>query len=316
MQRRGQGQIPGATCHHRQPCMSPGPRRAGPPRNVRQQAGRHHRDPVPGEGGLRLPERCGEGSRGACAAWDVLLGTLLLPTRSPKADSPSRPVPPVELTPLGRLKWPLEPPWAFFDPQRAEGEAGLFRAAPFLEPQCHQAESFSARPSGPVPGERALAGRPAVVGRVGLGHGELTGPGTGRPPAPLQRGRRSDRGRASSLTCPPSRPGLPGPCWGRGLGSRHVPTQAGDAPGRGRLAHDRHPRPPSERGPGRPGTRGPDAVDAGPGPKRRREGAKGGGGGRPERGSLFHSRWRICWFSAAGPRPGRVAQGRGTAPYE
>lgn len=100
--------------------------------------------------------------------------------------------------------------WGFFDSQRAEGEAGLSTAAPFLEPQCHQAESFSARPAAPgcVPHGQ---GRPVVASGEGLGHRGRSLPAPARLPGgrtPPECPRRDTR-RARRLTCPPSSPRAP-----------------------------------------------------------------------------------------------------------
>lgn len=118
------------------------------------------------------------------------------------------------------------------------------------------------------------------MGRVGRGHGEPSRPGSGRPPAPLQRGRRRDRESASCLTCPPSRPGLPGRSWGRGLGSRHVATQAGDAPSPGRLAHGRPASSPSLRA-GAGSARDPMPRTRAPVPGAAEKGQKGEVAGAP-----------------------------------
>lgn len=136
------------------------------PRDIREQVYRHSRDPVPREGGLVLPERRGEGSPGACSAWDVLLRYTRTPHQKPKGRHTSSPSTPVEPTPLGELGWLLGPRRGFFDSQRAEGEAGLSRAAPLLEPQCHQAESFSARPAAPGRVPQAREGLWWPAGRV------------------------------------------------------------------------------------------------------------------------------------------------------
>lgn len=173
-----QGQIPGATCHlHLSMRRCPARAGLGPhktPRDIREQVYRRSRDPVPREGGLVLPERRGEGSPGACSAWDVLLRYTRTAHQKPKGrhtSSPStaavEPTPlAVEPTPLGKLGWLLGPRWGFFHSQRAEGEAGLSRAAPFLEPQCHQAESFSARPAAPGCVPQAREGLWWPAGRV------------------------------------------------------------------------------------------------------------------------------------------------------
>lgn len=205
------------------------------------------------------------------------LGTLGPPPEA-KGRHSSSPSTPVEPIPLGKLGWLLRPRWGFFDSQRAEGEAGLSRAAPFLEPQCHQAESFSARPAAPgcfAPSQ----GRPVLAGGEGRGHRgrSVPAPAPARLPGgrtPPECARRVAR-RARSLTCPPSSPGLPSRGWRRGLGSRHVPAQAGEATRPGPLAHDWHPCPPCRSqvgrwapwglgGHGEPGTRCPPSRAAVP----------------------------------------------------
>lgn len=118
---------------------------------------------------------------------------------------------------LGRLGRLLVPPWAFFDPQRAEGEARLPETEGSAEPQCHPAESFSTRSGSTGPLRLGICwGRPAgglagwgwgaqsIVGRVWVA-------GTA-----AQWPRKRHGGPGSSSARPAGRPGSPGP---RGVAS-------------------------------------------------------------------------------------------------
>lgn len=190
--RRGQARPdPRATCLlHLRMSRCPGRAGVGPqktPRDNREQVHGQYRHPVPREGGLVPPERRGEGSPGVCSAWDVLLRYARTPHQKPKGRHTGSPSTPVEPRPLGKLGWLLGPPWAFFESQRAEGDARLSWAASFLGPQCHQAESFSAPACGPL-GVWSKPGK-ACGGRRG---------GSGAPRAFVPGPVAGPRGRAAA----------------------------------------------------------------------------------------------------------------------
>lgn len=227
------------------------------------------------------------------------------PNQKPQGRHATSPSPPVELGPLGRLKWHLQPPWAFFDPQRAEGEAGRFRAAAFLEPQCHQAESFSALAFRPCAWGARRAGRPAVVRRVGLGHGEPTGPRTGR-----QAGRQHPSREASEATeaaqaawlahlAAPGSPGAVGGVASAAAMSQHKPGTL-PAPSPGRLAHGRRPSSPSLRAGGGGPVRRPGSPARTRGPRSQAPRRRG------KRGEVAGALNEVAFSSPAGAFPGSL----------
>lgn len=170
--------------------MSRWPVRAGlgpqkTPRDIREQGYRHSRDRAPREGGLVLPQRRGEGSPGACSAWDVLLRYTRTPHQKPKGRHPSSPSTPVEPTSLGKLGWLLAPRWGFFDSQRAEGGQALLGRPHFWSHSATKRTHFQR-------GLRHLGvwskARKACGGRRGgsgapraFGPGPDAGPPAGRP---------------------------------------------------------------------------------------------------------------------------------------
>lgn len=127
----------------------------------------------------------------------------------------------------------LEPPRAFFEPQRAEGRARLQGTAGCVEPQCHPAECFSSRACSTGPVRPAIRwGRPAGGQLEGGGRpGWVWGPQSiaGRLSwrAHLHRGQGGHRLEGGSTAARPA--GCP---WaeGRGLGASHVLSSAAPAP--------------------------------------------------------------------------------------
>lgn len=195
------------------------------------------------------PQRDGERDPRACAVPGMSsLGTLGLPTRSPKADTPALPAPQWSLGHWGSWggSWGL--PGPFLSPKGRRETPGSPGRPHFWGHSATKRNHFQRRPAGPwVCG--ANQGRPVVAGGVGLGHPGRSFPapsparGAGRP----RNSRVASEGTAGStrsLTCPPSSPGLPSRGWRRGFGGRHLPAQAGEAPRPGLGALDSHPCPP------------------------------------------------------------------------
>ncbi|KAB1252709.1 hypothetical protein Cadr_000002834 [Camelus dromedarius] len=115
----------------------------------------------------------------------------------------------------------LGPPWAFFDPQRAEGEATLARVVGISGATVPSSGSFL-----------STASKPCLWIPVGLVHSEDSrwGWGWGRPTPEHRQGKVRERKEVVGAEL--AHPGAPG-CqagrasqpWGRGLGSRHLPIQ-------------------------------------------------------------------------------------------
>lgn len=128
----------------------------------------------------------------------------------------------------------LGPPWAFFDPQRAEGEATLARVVGISGATVPSSGSFLSTASKPclwIPWARACDG---TKGGFGSLRGFPVGVGVGRP-TPEHR-QSKVRERKEVVGAELAHPGAPG-CqagrasqpWGRGLGSRHVPEPGAEA---------------------------------------------------------------------------------------
>ncbi len=160
--------------------------------DARPQVCRHDRVPVartcgPGNVDSRpLPEGCGDGPTEARIPWEVFTCALLLPRRSPKRkrhrlpQHPSRSPPHSEglggsWASLGLF------PWAFFDPQRAEGEATLAKALGISGATVPSSGSFFSTASSPclcIPWGRPVTGRRAGFGALGAFPGRTWPPGT------------------------------------------------------------------------------------------------------------------------------------------
>lgn len=125
----------------------------------------------------RLLERCVETTDPTDARIPVAVSRrtcpwVLLPTSSPQRKRHHLPQHPSSASPPAQRAWrALGPPWAFFDPQRAEGEAELARMAGISGATVPSSGSVLSRASRPrlcCQGE----GLRGMGGRVGLGHCE------------------------------------------------------------------------------------------------------------------------------------------------
>lgn len=206
----------------------------------------------------------------------------------------------------------LGPPWAFFDPQRAEGEATLARVVGISGATVPSSGSFLSTASKPclwIPWARACDGTKGGFGSlrgfpVGVGGG-----GQLRNTARVRCGSERRWWEPSSPTREPLavRPaGLPS-LGGVASAAAMFRNQELKLPHPGRPAPETLP---SLRDPGPPaGSRGnPGPVAAAPseapGPATWTEG-KGGGGGHPVRGSILQTGRRISRLvSGPGARQG------------
>lgn len=149
---------------------------------------------------------------------------VLLPTSSPQRKRHHLPQHPSSASPPAQRAWrALGPPWAFFDPQRAEGEAELARMAGISGATVPSSGSVLSRASRPrlcCQGE----GLRGMGGRVGLGHCEDSLAAGARLQSRCGSDTRWAGADAGGLAGPPRSPWLPGPHpWGRGTGGRHCP---------------------------------------------------------------------------------------------
>lgn len=246
---------------------------------------------------------------------------VLLPTSSPQRKRHHLPQHPSSASPPhpAQRAWrALGPPWAFFDPQRAEGEAELARMAGISGATVPSSGSVLSRASRPrlcCQGE----GLRGMGGRVGLGHCEDSLAAGARLQSRCGSDTRWAGADAGGLAGPPRSPWLPGPHpWGRGTGGRHCPgTSYAGAPTPGHPARGSPLRLQGEVGQWGPwglratGDPGPKAAGAGAGA------GAGGGGVVPaeppgpagvDKGQQLLAQWRAPRrVFGPGPRQGRAA---------